>query len=63
VHDWASNPADSFRYLSLVWREARDEQPALPIDQQLANASIQSITMKNLTQQHLKAAKAKREAY
>jgi hypothetical protein len=63
VHDWASNPADSFRYLSLVWREARDEQPALPIDQQLANASIQSISMKNLTQQHLKAAKAKREAY
>jgi hypothetical protein len=29
VHDWASHPADAFRYLSIAWRSAprETEQP------------------------------------
>jgi len=61
VHDWASDPADAFRYLSLVWKEARNEPDAGPIDQQLINKSVQSISMGSLTKQHLNRMKAARQ--
>lgn len=61
AHDWSSHCADAFRYMSLVWREARNEQPVLPVHKQLIDKSIQSITMKQITMQHLKRAKAARE--
>lgn len=61
-HDWASDASDAFRYLSLVWRASRDEPEQPLIDQQLINKSIQSISMKSITQQHLNRAKAKRES-
>lgn len=61
VHDWASNGADSFRYLSLVWREARAEPEQQPVDQQLIDKSVQSITMGSLTKNHLAKMKRRRE--
>ena len=61
VHDWASNGADSFRYLSLVWKEARAEPDNIPIDQQLIASSIQSIKMGSLTKNHLAKMKRARE--
>lgn len=36
LHDWASNPADAFRYLAIVWEESRpapkDQPVKYPID-------------------------------
>lgn len=61
VHDWSSDPADAFRYLSLVWKEARNELDAGPIEQQLIDKSIQSITMGSLTKNHLQRMKKMRE--
>ena len=29
-HDWTSHSADSFRYLSVAWREMRPEKPEKP---------------------------------
>jgi len=60
-HDWASDAADSFRYLSLVWKEAREEQENIPVDQQLIDKSIQTITMRSLTKQHLSRMRANRD--
>lgn len=62
-HDWSSHSSDAFRYLSLVWKAAREENKILPIDEQLKNHSISSISMGQLTQQHLKRMKAKRENF
>lgn len=41
-HDWASHYADSFRYLALSWRRARDIQPvaADPVDSVVAAGII-----------------------
>jgi hypothetical protein len=61
VHDWSSDFADSFRYLSLVWKEAREETDNIEIDQRLINNSVQSITMKSLTKQHFARMAAKRD--
>lgn len=61
VHDWASNGADAFRYLSLVWKEARADPDNTPIDQQLINKSVQSISMGSITKQHLQRMKRARE--
>jgi len=60
-HDWSSDPADSFRYLSLVWKEAREEPEQIPVDVGLINKSIQSIRMGDITKQHLQRMRAKRE--
>ena len=60
-HDWSSHTADAFRYLSLVWKEARKEPDQPPIEEQLVAGSIQSISMKSITQQHLQRMKARRE--
>ena len=30
-HDWSSHSADSFRYLSIAWREADPEKPKEPV--------------------------------
>jgi len=60
-HDWSSDPADSFRYLSLVWKEARLEPAPPPVDIQLINKSVQSIKMSDLTAQHFKRMRAQRE--
>lgn len=60
-HDWSSHAADGWRYLSLVWKEARAEPEPMPIDQQLINHSIQSISMGSLTKQHLKRMRQQRE--
>lgn len=30
LHDWASDPADAFRYLSMAWRAMKPAQPAPP---------------------------------
>jgi len=57
VHDWASNYADAFRYLSLTWKEARDIKPSS--NNLLAN-SINNITMGALTKKHLDKMKARR---
>lgn len=61
-HNWASHPSDAFSYGCQVLREPKPEDEQLPIDQQLINKSIQSISMKSITQQHLQRAKAKRES-
>lgn len=57
VHDWASNYADAFRYLSLTWKEARNIKPV--INHLVAN-SINNITMGALTKKHLDRMKARR---
>jgi hypothetical protein len=62
-HDWSSDAADSFRYLSLVWKEARIEAAELPIEEQLINASIQNIKMGDVLKQHFKAIKKQKVNY
>lgn len=60
-HDWASHPADGFSYGCQVLREPKPEDDILPIDQQLINNSVQSISMGSLTKQHLNRMKAARK--
>jgi hypothetical protein len=60
-HDWSSDSADSFRYLSLVWKEARAEPETQSIEESLKRGNIASITMKSLTQQHFNKMRAARK--
>jgi hypothetical protein len=60
-HDWASNGSDSFRYLSLVWKEARAEPALPPVDEMLIKHGVTNIKMGTLTKQHFARMKAARE--
>jgi len=62
-HDWSSNGSDSFRYLSLVWKEARENSAAIPIDVQLINNSVQSLPMKKIVLNHFNKQKQMRNEY
>ena len=55
-HDWSSHFADSFRYLSLVWKEARDIK-VKPFEQRLMENSITGMSMGKLMKNHLKGRK------
>jgi hypothetical protein len=61
--DQEDHAGDEWRYACMSRPYARKHNPDMGLEHGLLNASIQSISMKNLTQQHLKAAKAKREAW
>jgi len=60
-HNWASHPADGFSYGCQVLREPIPETITHPIDQQLIDKSVQSITMGSLTKNHLAKMKCNRE--
>lgn len=60
-HNWASHPADAFSYGCQVLKEPIEDKNDTPIDQQLISASIAHISMGKITQNHLKAMKARRE--
>jgi hypothetical protein len=40
VHDWASHPSDSFRYLSLSWKRAPTLKPRLSVPSIRSNWTI-----------------------
>lgn len=61
-HNWASHPADGFSYGCQVLREPPPDDNSLPIDQQLINNQITSISMGSITQNHLNKMKAKRDS-
>ena len=61
LHDWSSDAADAFRYLSLVWKEAKAEPEEPNVTKQLLDKSVQSITMGSLTKNHLDKMKRLRE--
>lgn len=60
-HNWASHPADGFSYGCQVLREPVPEAIIVPIDQQLIDKSIQSITMGSITKNHLDKMRRVRE--
>ena len=60
-HNWASHPSDAFAYGCQVLRDPKPEDDSKPIEEQLVAGSIQSISMKSITQQHLQRMKARRE--
>ena len=44
-HDWSSHAADAFRYLSLVWKQAKQSDPVTPVEERMMRASIHRQTM------------------
>jgi phage terminase large subunit len=63
VHDWSSHTADAWRYLSLSWKAAREDNAIPDIETQLKNNSIASVSMGKLTQQHLAQMRKRRENF
>lgn len=60
VHDEHSHAADAFRYLSLVWRKARETQQPISLEQQLLNNDIKGISFGELRQQHFRKMRRQR---
>lgn len=56
VHDWASHPADAFRYLAMAWRELT-VQPVPANVRQLVVGSGNTVTMDDLWQQRPRRAR------
>lgn len=60
--DQEDHAADEWRYACMSRPYARQHNPEIPIDQQLINSQITSISMGSITQQHLNKMKAKRDS-
>ena len=61
LHDWSSNGSDSFRYLSLVWKEARKDESQLSVEEKLINNSIVHLPLKNIVSEHFRQMRKNRE--
>jgi len=61
LHNFASHPSDAFSYGCQVLREPDKNKVVLPIHEQLQDNSIQNISMKSITNQHFKRARAARD--
>ena len=59
-HDEASHPADSFRYLSLVWRFSRDEQVILTPNQKLLAGNITNMSFGEIKKRHFEKKRRER---
>lgn len=49
LHDWASNPADAFRYKAIGWRKMREEKPPLPPKAEVYVGQSDGTIQSNLT--------------
>lgn len=49
LHDWASNPADAFRYLAIGWRKMREEQPKVAPKAEVYVGTPDGLIQSNLT--------------
>ena len=61
VHDDHSHPADAWRYLSLSWREAKEENPELTPQQKLYAGNITGISFGQMKKNFLAQKRALRE--
>lgn len=61
--DQEDHVADEWRYACMSRPYVRKYDTQLPTDQTLQSASIQNISMKSITQQHISRMKAKRESW
>jgi phage terminase large subunit len=59
-HNWASHTSDAFRYLSTVWRIAREIKNDLSLDERLLKGNVFNVRLGTLKNQHLKKMKARR---
>lgn len=61
VHDWSSHYADAFRYLSLTWKESKKEQIIISPHAQLLKGNVIGMTFGDITKQHFKRMRQRRE--
>lgn len=47
-HDWSSHASDSFRYLSMAWRDAPKEAPVKPARKMLGTGASNTVTMDDM---------------
>ncbi|HEY1035003.1 MAG TPA: hypothetical protein VGE09_08480 [Pseudoxanthomonas sp.] len=60
LHDWASNPADAFRYLAVGWRKMREEQPPVTPKAEVYVGKSDGTITSNLTFREMVARNTKR---
>jgi hypothetical protein len=63
VHDWSSHGADAWRYLSLVWRQPKVQEPSITFEtKSRTNSYGPGFTFGALKNSHMKRMKAERQA-
>jgi len=63
VHDWSSHGADAWRYLSLVWRQPKVQEPSITFEtKSRTNSYGPGFTFGALKNSHMRKMKAERQA-
>ena len=62
VHDWSSHGADAWRYLSLVWKQPKVQEPSISYEtKQRTNSFGPGFTFGAMKGNHLRKMKAERQ--